>query len=368
MINGNVFEFRPDWQGKGLAVASVQLPLVGTELLIPDRHDGKPVTEIRRLFPKDNPETKKLIRVEIPDSVVRLDGWAFSNCENLEEVTLSNNSSLGTIDRYAFYQCKRLTKLNVPSTLTAIGDAAFSGCELLESFHFGERVILLGERAFYNCSGLKTVTFDPNCNLDYIKHYVFFGCESLLKVDFHRDMTNIYDYAFGGCHALRSVRFPEGSELYSIGNRAFAGCTELTELSIANCMNLSSIGKCAFYDSDKLKSVDFPIGKQVTLYGDAFAKGVKKINYKKQGCYIATCVYGSYDCAPVWTLRRFRDESLAQSVLGRGFIRLYYAISPTAVKWFGKAKIFSGIVKPILDCVVSRLNRAGFADTPYKDN
>ena len=29
---------------------------------------------------------------------------------------------------------------------------------------------------------------------------------------------------------------------------------------------------------------------------------------KKQGCYIATCVYGSYDCPQVWILRRYRDE------------------------------------------------------------
>ena len=39
------------------------------------------------------------------------------------------------------------------------------------------------------------------------------------------------------------------------------------------------------------------------------------------GCYIATAVYGSYDCPEVWTLRRFRDEVLRESVLGRLFIR-----------------------------------------------
>ena len=27
----------------------------------------------------------------------------------------------------------------------------------------------------------------------------------------------------------------------------------------------------------------------------------------ENGCYIATCVYGSYDCPQVLTLRRFRD-------------------------------------------------------------
>ena len=43
---------------------------------------------------------------------------------------------------------------------------------------------------------------------------------------------------------------------------------------------------------------------------------------KKRGCYIATCVYKSYDCAEVWTLRRFRDNTLSQIWYGRLFIRI----------------------------------------------
>ena len=54
------------------------------------------------------------------------------------------------------------------------------------------------------------------------------------------------------------------------------------------------------------------------------------------GCYVATCVYGSYDCPQVWTLRRYRDFELASTWYGRMFIHLYYAISPTIVKVFGK--------------------------------
>ena len=54
-------------------------------------------------------------------------------------------------------------------------------------------------------------------------------------------------------------------------------------------------------------------------------------NSSKGGCYVATAVYGSYDCPPVWTLRRFRDYTLSKNVLGRLFIKLYYAVSPTIV-------------------------------------
>lgn len=86
---------------------------------------------------------------------------------------------------------------------------------------------------------------------------------------------------------------------------------------------------------------------------------------KSGGCYVATCVYGSYDCPSVWTLRRFRDYSLATTWYGRAFIRTYYFISPTMVKWFGKTKWFKKLFKKPLDKMVSRLNNKGFKNTPY---
>ena len=91
-------------------------------------------------------------------------------------------------------------------------------------------------------------------------------------------------------------------------------------------------------------------------------------NYKKEkGCYIATAVYGSYDCPQVWTLRRYRDYALAETWYGRAFIHTYYAISPTLVKWFGTTEWFKSIWKPKLDKMVKRLNDEGVADTPYQD-
>ena len=85
------------------------------------------------------------------------------------------------------------------------------------------------------------------------------------------------------------------------------------------------------------------------------------------GCYVATAVYGSYDCPQVWTLRRFRDEDLAKTWYGRAFIRTYYAISPTLVKWFGQSKWFTRFWKGKLDKMVAKLQNKGFASTPYED-
>lgn len=85
------------------------------------------------------------------------------------------------------------------------------------------------------------------------------------------------------------------------------------------------------------------------------------------GCYVATCVYGSYDCPQVWTLRRYRDYTLAETWYGRAFIKTYYAISPTLVKWFGHTDWFKNMWKGKLDRMVAKLQTNGVESTPYED-
>lgn len=88
---------------------------------------------------------------------------------------------------------------------------------------------------------------------------------------------------------------------------------------------------------------------------------------QSSGCYIASCVYGSYNCPEVWVLRRYRDNNLGSNWFGRLFIKIYYAISPTLVKIFGKTKWFKSLFKKILDRKVKRLQKLGYDNTPYKD-
>ncbi len=87
----------------------------------------------------------------------------------------------------------------------------------------------------------------------------------------------------------------------------------------------------------------------------------------KSGCYIATAVYGSYDCPEVWTLRRYRDNILAETWYGRLFIKTYYVISPTLVKWYGNTDWFKKMWKGKLDRMVADLQAEGVESTPYKD-
>lgn len=85
------------------------------------------------------------------------------------------------------------------------------------------------------------------------------------------------------------------------------------------------------------------------------------------GCYVATAVYGSYDCPEVWTLRRYRDFILSKTWYGPAFIRTYYAISPTFVKLFGKTNWFKRLWKSKLDAFVNKLQSEGVENSPYSD-
>lgn len=111
---------------------------------------------------------------------------------------------------------------------------------------------------------------------------------------------------------------------------------------------------------------------QMREYADKIRKyetdyQLPQFNESSGGCYVATAVYGSYDCPQVWTLRRYRDYTLAETWFGRAFIKTYYATSPTMVKWFGKTSWFKSIGKKLLDKKVQKLNEEGVSDLQYDD-
>lgn len=122
-----------------------------------------------------------------------------------------------------------------------------------------------------------------------------------------------------------------------------------------------------FAEIEQSKTVILEYVDKIKKYDESYQP--PKINpyAESDGCYVATAVYGSYDCPQVWTLRRYRDYTLAETWYGRAFIHTYYAISPTIVKWFGHTEWFKKMWKGKLDRMVADLNAEGVEDTPYKD-
>lgn len=61
------------------------------------------------------------------------------------------------------------------------------------------------------------------------------------------------------------------------------------------------------------------------------------------------------------------ELTLAESWYGRLFIRTYYSISPTLVKWFGHTEWFKKMWQSKLDRMVAKLQANGVESTPYED-
>lgn len=75
-----------------------------------------------------------------------------------------------------------------------------------------------------------------------------------------------------------------------------------------------------------------------------------------EGCYIATMAYGDYNHSQVVKLRKYRDNRLKSTVLGRCFIALYYIISPWLVKALGNNQSVNAFIRKTLDALIYKLH------------
>lgn len=74
----------------------------------------------------------------------------------------------------------------------------------------------------------------------------------------------------------------------------------------------------------------------------------------KSGCYIATMAYGDYDHPQVLILRNFRDSTLTKYLFGRLFIKFYYRISPTLVRYLQSNQSIKSWSRRILDTLIKK--------------
>ncbi len=86
-----------------------------------------------------------------------IDARAFENCKNLTSVALPG--SITSIGSSAFYNCIGLSIITIPDSVTSIGNNAFDGCKGLTSITIGRGVKSIGGHALRECSGLKNITY-----------------------------------------------------------------------------------------------------------------------------------------------------------------------------------------------------------------
>lgn len=102
---------------------------------------------------------------------------------------------------------------------------------------------------------------------------------------------------------------------------------------------------------------DRGIAKYQALLNAASGQSSRATTREKQdSCYIATACYGSYDHSDVRVLRRFRDEHLLPSPIGKHMVTLYYTVSPKLAAWIGRNRLLSKIIRQrFLEPLVRRL-------------
>ncbi len=82
---------------------------------------------------------------------------------------------------------------------------------------------------------------------------------------------------------------------------------------------------------------------------------------KKEGCFIATSVYGSPSSAEVILLRNFRNNVLLNTHLGNLIVRIYYFCSPIIADFINDKEGLKNFLKVIIFKPIIKLIRSKFA-------
>lgn len=122
----------------------------------------------------------------------------------------------------------------------------------------GHPVSAVGERAFFSCKDISSVTFSAPVS---VGASAFAGCSSISSFNGMEKVTGLGQYAFTGCSALETIQLPPVS---SIPESLCASCTALKTVRFSS--KNASVGKEAFFGCSELKIVDIP--DSVTSIGD----------------------------------------------------------------------------------------------------
>ena len=121
-------------------------------------------------------------------------------------------------------------------TVTGIGSCTDTEI-VIPSKHNSKPVTSIGYQAFYNCSGLTSVTI-PN-SVTSIGDSAFEGCSGLTSITIPDSVTKISSWTFEDCSGLTSITIPDS--VTSIGRGAFRGCMKLKDIYITDIVTWCNI-------------------------------------------------------------------------------------------------------------------------------
>lgn len=235
------------------------------DVVIPDTLDGYTVNRIESSA-FSNMDT--ITSVTIPVTVSTIGTCAFEDCDRLTKVVLPEG--LKEIPYECFFGCDNLIDVNIPSTVTTIGWNAFEGCYGLTDITFPSSLIYMKGAAFKNCYDLKEISL-PDKLLEIGSEA--FSNIAIEELTIPANVTTVGEKAFYNCSGLKNLTIEEG--VITIGSYAFAECSALTEISVPK--SVTSIGSNAFVNCTDLDSIiilnknctlgsNF-VGEDVIIYG-----------------------------------------------------------------------------------------------------
>ena len=238
-----------------------------------------------------------LTSVTIPNSVTSIGDGAFYDCNDLVSVTIDSDATINKkfsdsynnlkgifgnqVEQYiignsvtnigerAFYNCSGMTSVLIGNSVTSIGFEAFRDCSSLTSVTIGNSVTTIGIDAFRGCTGLTSIEIPSS--VTRIGMRAFMGCRSLTSITIPNSVTDIEKNTFSACSGLTSVTI--GNGVTSIGESAFENCTKMNSLTIGN--NVTKVGRTAFFNCKSLTSITCEAINPPTLDYRVF-EGVEK--------------------------------------------------------------------------------------------
>ena len=195
-----------------------------------------------------------------PHNVNAFDANIVSNHYDEEQGhwVISFDSDVTMVGERAFWFCGNLTSVTLPDSVTTIGDSAFSNCSDIATLRLGCSLMTIESHAFQYCRNLTSITIPDG--VISIGEDAFSGCSSL------SEFKGQFASNDGRCLVIDNtiIAYAEGSGseytipqgITQIGQSAFEDCTSLVSITLPN--SVITIAQDAFNSCSNLKSVVIP--------------------------------------------------------------------------------------------------------------